>query len=185
MKRLLLEILGWVLVVAGIGALVLPGPGLLMVFGGLALLSQQYEWAERRLEPIRLRALRTTAQSVANWWTIAFSVSGALIIIGFGLLWTFSPPAPHWWPLAASYWLLGGPWTGVTLLISGAIALALIVYAIRRFRGHPEELAELEEEIDEADEEYHEFHDERERQGAEWRERRRASRDRRPDEEPR
>ena len=44
-KRVTLEVVGWTLVVAGIVALVAPGPGLLMVFGGLAILSQQYDWA--------------------------------------------------------------------------------------------------------------------------------------------
>ena len=47
----MLESIGWLLIVAGIAALILPGPGLLMLFAGLVLLSQQYEWAERRVEP--------------------------------------------------------------------------------------------------------------------------------------
>ena len=45
-KRLVLEVVGWTLVVAGIAALVLPGPGLLMVFGGLA--ARTVEGALRR-----------------------------------------------------------------------------------------------------------------------------------------
>ena len=56
-KRIVLETLGWVLLVLGIAALFLPGPGLLGIFAGLALLSQQYEWAERHVEPVRLHAL--------------------------------------------------------------------------------------------------------------------------------
>jgi hypothetical protein len=40
-KRLVLETLGWVLLVAGVAAIFLPGPGLLGIFAGLALLSQQ------------------------------------------------------------------------------------------------------------------------------------------------
>ena len=35
-KALALEVVGWILVVAGIAALILPGPGLLMLFAGLA-----------------------------------------------------------------------------------------------------------------------------------------------------
>src|SRR5690606_27906994 len=60
-KRLLLETLGWVLIVAGLAALVLPGPGLLLLFAGLAVLSQQYDWAERRMHPVREAALRGAA----------------------------------------------------------------------------------------------------------------------------
>ena len=48
-KRLLLEGLGWILVVVGIAALVLPGPGLLAIFAGMALLATQYEWANAGL----------------------------------------------------------------------------------------------------------------------------------------
>jgi hypothetical protein len=150
-KRLVLETLGWLLVVAGIAALVLPGPGLLMLFAGLALLSQQYEWAERRLEPVRLRALRGAADSVETWPRILFSALVALVILGLGVLWTVRPPAPRWWPLEASYWLLGGAWTGVTLLLSGLLALALLVYSYRRFHGRPEARAALDREIDDAD----------------------------------
>ena len=63
-RRIALETLGWVLVVAGIAALVLPGPGLLAIFAGLALLSQQYDWAERRVEPVKEKALKAAAESV-------------------------------------------------------------------------------------------------------------------------
>lgn len=152
----MLETLGWLLIVAGIAALILPGPGLLMLFAGLLLLSQQYEWAERRVEPVRLRALRGAADSVQSWPRIVLSTLAALAILAFGLLWTVQPPAPEWWPLEASYWLLGGPWTGVTLELSGLIALGLLVYSYRRFHGHPDARDELDREIAEADDEAHE-----------------------------
>jgi hypothetical protein len=147
-----LETIGWLLVVGGIAALILPGPGLLMLFAGLLLLSQQYEWAERRVDPVRLRALRGAADSVETWPRIVLSSLGALVILGFGILWTVDPPAPEWWPLEASYWLLGGAWTGVTLEISALLAFALLIYSYRRFHGHPEAREELEHEIEEADE---------------------------------
>jgi hypothetical protein len=149
-KRLVLETLGWLLVVAGIAALVLPGPGLLMLFAGLLLLSREYDWARRRLEPVRLRALRGAADSVQTWPRILLSSLLALGLMVLGLLWMVRPPAPEWWPLEASYWLLGGTWTGVTLEISGLLAFALLVYSYRRFHGRPEARAELDGEIDEA-----------------------------------
>src|SRR5688500_6249570 len=107
-KRLLLEVVGWTLVLGGIAALVLPGPGLLMLFGGLAVLSQQYEWAERRLDPIKYRAMKGAAESVETWPRIVMSVLGAVILIACGILWIWSPPAPDWWPLSDGWWLPGG-----------------------------------------------------------------------------
>ena len=65
-RRLTLEIVGWTLLVAGIAALVLPGPGLLMVFAGMAVLSQQYDWAAKRLDPVKYRAMRGAADGVAT-----------------------------------------------------------------------------------------------------------------------
>ena len=133
-KRVLLEALGWILVVGGIAALVLPGPGLLGLFAGLAILSQQYEWAERRLDPVKQRAFQTAADGVRTWPRIVMSVLAGLAIIGVGVLWGLRPPAPGWWPLDESWWLLGGWGTGATLILSGLIALALIVYSYRNFR---------------------------------------------------
>ena len=133
-KRLLLETLGWTLVVAGFAALVLPGPGLLALFAGLAVLSQQYEWAERRLEPVKERALRAAADGVATWPRIVASVTGALVLIGCGVVWIWKPPPPPWWPLEEHWWLPGGLGTGVTQVASGLLAIGLVVYIMRRFR---------------------------------------------------
>ena len=154
-KRVLLEAVGWLLLLAGIAALVLPGPGLLLMFAGLAVLSQQYAWAERWVEPVRLRALRGAAESVATWPRIVGSSLFALGLVACGVLWVASPAAPDWWPLADGWWLPGGLWTGITQIVSGVLALALIVYSYRRFHGKPEAVAELSEEIEEADEEIH------------------------------
>lgn len=137
-RRLVLEGLGWLLVAGGVAALVLPGPGLLMIFAGLALLSQQYEWAERRMAPVRVRALRAAADSVETWPRIVGSTVAALVIGGFGVVWLWHPPQPTWWPLRASWWLVGGRWTGVTLIVSALIALATIGYSYRRFRDRSE-----------------------------------------------
>jgi uncharacterized protein (TIGR02611 family) len=52
--------LGWTLLVVGGALLVLPGPGLLVIAGGLALLATEYPWAAKllRLARQRLAALR-------------------------------------------------------------------------------------------------------------------------------
>jgi uncharacterized protein (TIGR02611 family) len=158
-RRVLLEVVGWTLVVAGIAALVLPGPGLLMLFGGLAVLSQQYEWAERRLAPIKYRALKGAAEGVETWPRIVMSVLGVGALAAAGVLWAVQPEVPEWWPLTDGWWLPGGLATAITQIASAVIALVLIVYSYRRFHGNPAAVAALEEEIAEADEEAHWRHD--------------------------
>jgi len=150
-KRLVLETLGWVLLLAGLAAIFLPGPGLLGIFAGLALLSQQYAWARRWVEPVKLRALKGAAEGVSTVPRILLSLGGVAVLVACGVLWIMSPPAPSWWPLAESWWLPGGLWTGVTQVASGAIALALIVYSHRRFHGDPHAVAELSRQIAESD----------------------------------
>jgi hypothetical protein len=133
-KRIALEVVGWGLVLAGIAALVLPGPGLLMLFAGLVVLSQQYEWAERRLEPVERMAKRAAAEGVETWFRVALSTLGGLAILAFGVLWIVDPDAPGWWPVRESWWLIGGPATGITLVLSGFIALGLLGYSIWKYR---------------------------------------------------
>jgi hypothetical protein len=133
-KRVALEALGWLLVVGGVAALVLPGPGLVAIFAGLALLSQQYEWAERRVEPVKEKAIRTAADGVATWPRIVLSCLAVLGLIATGTVWGLGPDAPGWWPLAERWWLPGGWGTGASLIVSGIFALALIIYSYRNFR---------------------------------------------------
>ena len=57
-----------------------------------------------------------------------------MILIVAGVVWIWNPPAPSWWPFDDGWWLLGGWGTGITQVLSGLIALAMIVYSYRRFR---------------------------------------------------
>src|SRR4051812_32414987 len=128
-KRIALEVLGWVLVVAGIAALILPGPGLLLLAAGLVLLSQEYEWAEKRVEPVKRKALRAAAESVATNARVAMSTTFAVLLGACGVLWILQPEQPGWWSLPEESWLPGGWPTGVTQVGSALVALAMIVYS--------------------------------------------------------
>ena len=48
--RAAVALAGFVVVLAGLAAIPLPGPGLLIVAGGLAILALEFAWAERWLE---------------------------------------------------------------------------------------------------------------------------------------
>lgn len=150
-KRVVLEGAGWLLLVVGVAALVLPGPGLLAVFAGLALLSQQYEWAERWTEPVKLRALLAAAEGVETLPRILASLLGVAALAGFGVLWIVSPPSPGWWPFPEWLWLPGGLGVGATQVGSALIALALIVYSWRKFRGRADAVETLKRQVREAD----------------------------------
>jgi len=150
-KRIGLEIVGWVLVVAGIAALILPGPGLLMIAGGLVILSQQYEWAERRVEPIKREALKGAASSVETWPRIVATSTMIVLIAAAGVLWFVGPQVPGWWPLAEGWWLPGGKATGISQFLSALIAVALLVWSYRRFHGNAEAIAAVKAAADEDD----------------------------------
>lgn len=144
LRRLAIEIAGCTLVLAGIAALVLPGPGLLALFAGLAILSQQYEWAERRVRPVEILALRSAAEGVKTVPRIVMSCLGALSIAAVGVVWGVGIDVPSWWPLDERWWLPGGWATGATLIASSVLALALVGYSVRRFRGLSDEAVAAE-----------------------------------------
>lgn len=49
-KRIAVSAVGGVLVLAGLAMLVLPGPGILVVVAGFAVLGTEYAWAARALD---------------------------------------------------------------------------------------------------------------------------------------
>ena len=138
-RQVLLQGAGWLLVIVGLAALVLPGPGLLALFAGMAILATQYRWAERRLAPVRKAALRSAAGSVKTWPRILLSVCAVCLLIGLGIYWGISPAAPSWWPVGDQWWLVGGWGTGGTLIGSGVIAFALLVYSYVNFSDRDDE----------------------------------------------
>ena len=93
-KHILLQGAGWILVVVGLAAMVLPGPGLLALFAGMALLATQYEWAARLLAPVRKAALHAAADSVKSPLRIVLSLVGVCSLIGLGIYWGLGAAAP-------------------------------------------------------------------------------------------
>lgn len=133
-KRRGAEVLGLVLLLVGVAALFLPGPGLLTIAAGLAVLSTQYAWAERLLHPLKERAFRLAAEGVRSWPRVVFAALSALVMVAIGILWGIGFSVPRWWPVAEDLWLVGGWATGITIIVSGGLALGLITYSFLRFR---------------------------------------------------
>jgi len=65
-KRAVVTVVGFLLIIAGIILIPLPGPGWLIIFGGLAVLGTEYVWAERALAAAKRRAKAATAKARAT-----------------------------------------------------------------------------------------------------------------------
>lgn len=133
-------VLGWALLAVGVLALVLPGPGLLMLLAGLVILSQEYDWAERRVEPIKVKAFAVAASGVSTWPRILVSLLSSALVIAAGVFWWVDARIPEFWILGPRL-PFGGWATGLSIVVSGLIAVALIAYSVRRFRSGADEEA--------------------------------------------
>lgn len=57
-KRIAVTVAGGLLLLAGIVFLVLPGPGIVLIIAGLAILASEYVWAQRALNFAKDKAKR-------------------------------------------------------------------------------------------------------------------------------
>jgi len=80
-KRLAVLVVGVAILGAGVAMLALPGPGVLVIVVGLAVLATEFAWAERALD-------RTTARAASAASKVSGSRSGrtALIASGLGMI---------------------------------------------------------------------------------------------------
>lgn len=123
-KRIALIVAGGVILVVGVALLVLPGPGLLLVLAGLVILANEFPKLDKYVDPVRKRAVKGMEESVASPLRIAGSVLVGLALIAAGIV----------WGLNKQLWLGGWP-TGSSLILSGLVVLALLVYSYRRVRN--------------------------------------------------
>lgn len=131
------EALGWTLVALGILMLVMPGPGLLGMFAGIALLARHYTWADRLVEPLEEKAIEAAKYGVATIPRIIVSVFGIVWVAAVGLVWLLSPTIPEFSILGIGFGpeLPAAGWVGaVGIWFSDVIAIVLLVYSIRRWR---------------------------------------------------
>lgn len=128
-KRAAALVGGGLLVVVGVVLLVLPGPGLLLVLAGLVVLANEFPAVEKYVDPVQDRAMKAAEQSVSSPLRTTGSVLAGLALIGGGIAWGV---------LGDRVWL-GGWATGSSLVLSGLVLLALLVYSYRRVRAKREQ----------------------------------------------
>ncbi len=81
--RWLFVVVGILVVVAGLAMLVLPGPALVVIPVGLAMLALQFDWAERLLERAVAQAERASA-AAAETSPVQKALIGALVVLALG-----------------------------------------------------------------------------------------------------
>jgi hypothetical protein len=123
-KRVAALIGGGLLLVIGVVLLVLPGPGLLLVLGGLVILANQFPSINKYVDPVEKRAVQGMEESVSSPLRIAGSMLAGLALIAAGIV----------WGLNKQLWLGGWP-TGSSLILSGVVLLVLLVYSYRRVKA--------------------------------------------------
>jgi hypothetical protein len=119
-------VFGGALLLLGIVLVPLPGPGLVLVVAGLALLARVFPRLERHVEPVRRRAMQAAQASVSSPWRLGGSVLAGAALVGAGLVWGLVPGLPY-----------GGWAVGSSVIVSGTALLVLLAYSHRDMPGGP------------------------------------------------
>lgn len=87
-KRILVIVAGSAVTIAGVAMLVLPGPGFLVIFTGLAILSTEFEWAERWMDRVRARAEQAAkASGVSLRSVVIVGIFFAILMAAAAWIW--------------------------------------------------------------------------------------------------
>jgi len=135
-KRFAVTILGGALLAVGLAMMVLPGPGILLIVAGLAVLATEYVWARTLLVKARKQAEAVQEAAVASPTRTAGSLIFALGLVVVGVLMLVVKDVS--WPVLAS--LLDKVWSPVTggiLVVTGLILLTTTVLTVRAAKGQP------------------------------------------------
>ncbi len=134
LKRSLITIAGVALLAVGVAMMVLPGPGILLIVAGLAVLATEYVWARRLLVKAKKQAEDVQQAAVASPTRTAGSVIFALALAGLGvaMLLVEDVAWPVWNNLLDKAW---GPVTGGILLVTGLVLLGTTYITIRTAKG--------------------------------------------------
>ncbi len=87
-RRLARMTAGFIVVIVGIIMMPLPGPGLVIVAAGLAILARDFAWAERTLANVERRIPKNAAGKIPRATWIFMGVAATLSIAG-SIWWNF------------------------------------------------------------------------------------------------
>lgn len=125
-KRFAVTIVGVALLVLGAAMMVLPGPGILVIVGGLALLATEYVWARRMLKTAQAQAEKVQEAAVASPIRTAGTLLFGVALLGLGLAMVFlrDVDLPFWSPV-----------TGGIMAVTALILLATTYLTLRAAKG--------------------------------------------------
>ena len=128
LRRGAVTLLGVTILAIGAALIVLPGPGLLVIAAGFAVLATEYEWARGALDKTRDRALQAAEQATQHWWSSALTIATGIGMLALGVALIVVEALP-----------LSGWVTGVSIIVGALALLATAIYAIRTpgYGTHP------------------------------------------------
>ena len=133
-KRFAVTLAGVALLALGAAMMVLPGPGILLIVGGLALLATEYVWARRLLVKAKQQAEQVQQAAVSSPLRTAGSIAFALALVGLGVAMLVVDDVA--WPvLESTLDKVWGPVTGSVLAVTGLILCATTYLTIRTAKG--------------------------------------------------
>ena len=136
LKRFAVTIVGVALLAVGAAMMVLPGPGILGIVAGLAVLATEYVWARRLLVKAKEQAQAAQEAAVASPLRTAGSVLSALALVAVGIAMLLVDDVA--WPVLGNLLdKVWGPVTGSILVVTGAILLTTTVITIKTAKGQP------------------------------------------------
>ena len=119
-KTVVVAVLGGLLTLAGIGLLVLPGPGFVLVAAGLAVLATRFSWAKKPLDYAKDKAEQGIEEVGKSPLRAAGAAIAALALIALGVLALADVEIPFVNTLSA-----------IILVASGLFLIGTIVFARR------------------------------------------------------
>ncbi|WP_138757085.1 PGPGW domain-containing protein [Modestobacter altitudinis] len=118
MKTVVVAVLGGLLTLAGIGLLVLPGPGFVLVAAGLAVLATRFSWAKKPLDYAKDKAEQGIEEVGKSPLRAAGAAIAAVALIAVGVLALAGIDLPFVNTLSA-----------VVLILSGLFLVGTIFFA--------------------------------------------------------
>ena len=118
-RRLIITLVGFSILGAGLAMLVLPGPGIVVILLGFAVLAREFTWAERALDRTAASAASATSKVTSTkLGKLTLAASALSMIVGGGVVMF----------LYSDQQIIGA-----SVTVAGTIALAAVLPAVQRW----------------------------------------------------